>query len=214
LDWKDAGGVQVPERRPVSDRDEPLTKRRPARGRTEVADALLARARAGDRDAFDRLAVLAVPRLLGTARRLLGDPLEAEESVAEALVRAYRRLARFRMDARFETWVHRILCRVVVDRFRARARDGRRLESLRGRAGPETPSPLQRLSRREDGDRLRAAVGALPPVQRLVVVLHVWEGLALTEVAALLGTRYATAKSNLHHARLALRDRLGEEETR
>ena len=59
---------------------------------------------------------------------------------------------------------------------------------------------------------MRAAVEELPPVQRLVVVLSAWEGLSHEEIAQVLSTRYATVKSNLHHARAALRLRLGVEE--
>jgi RNA polymerase sigma-70 factor (ECF subfamily) len=179
----------------------------------EDSRALLARAQRGDRDAFDALAVRTLPRLLGTARRLGANAADAEEAVAEALFRAYRKLPRFRGDARFETWCHRILCRVVVDRFRSRGREETRRERLRRRPEPEPAvTPLARLAADEEGARLRAAVEELPELQRLVVVLHAWEGLALHDVADLLGTPYATVKSNLHHARESLRRRLGPAE--
>lgn len=168
---------------------------------------LLEAARAGDRDAFDRLAVRLMPRLLGTARRLLGDALEAEEAVASTLVRVYEALGGFRGASALATWAHRILCRVAADRLRRRTRE-------RARTGPSAPDdlpatlaadPLGRAAWREQHARVRAAVDALPEVQRLVLVLVAWEGLSLTEAAEVLAMRYPTVKSNLHHARVALR---------
>jgi RNA polymerase sigma-70 factor (ECF subfamily) len=180
-----------------------------ARPTTEAT--LLARARAGDRDAFDRLAVGAVPMLLGTARRLLREAADAEEAVAEALVRAYERLRDFREQSAFSTWTHRILCRVAADRFRREARDARLRRALaeRGPAAAEDAGALRGLAAAEERARVRAAVEELPPTQRLVLVLSAWEGLPHEEIARVLSMRYATVKSNLHHAREALRARLG-----
>ncbi len=176
------------------------------------AEDLAARARGGDRDAFERLAVRAMPMLAGTARRLLREPYAAEEAVAEALFRAFRRIDRFRGDAAFGTWVHRILCRVAVDRMRTEVRErARRLElATRARRGSlhgarPAPTALDAAALDEESRRLRQAVEALPTRQRLVIVLHVWEGLSLAETAEVLGVRYATAKSNLCHARHGLR---------
>jgi RNA polymerase sigma-70 factor (ECF subfamily) len=197
--------------RPLS--NEPTRESRRADRAEEVRR--LARARAGDRDAFDRLAVSAMPSLLGTARRLLPDALSAEEAVAEALYRAYRHLTGFRGDGRFSTWVHGILCRVAADRYRAWARDARRVEQAAARLeSPHCPSPLDALGARETEHRLRAAVERLPPNQRLVLLLVTWEGLGLAEAGRVLGMRYATAKSNLHHARRALRGLVDEETPR
>ncbi len=176
---------------------------------------LLRQARAGDREAFDRLAVRLLPRLLGTARRLLGDPLEAEEAVAATLVRAHAALAGFQGASALSTWAHRILCRLAADRLRRRARERARQspwpadEPARGGAGPD-----ETASAREQELRLRAALELLPPTQRAVLLLVAWEGLTLPETARVLGLRYATAKSNLHHARERLRRLLSAGEGR
>lgn len=192
---------------------------RRAHARRPAEADLVQRAREGSRDAFERLCVRAMPMLAGTARRLLGDPFAAEEAVAEALFRAFRHMPAFRADAQFGTWVHRILCRVAVDRFRLQSRDRARREDLLTRArqgqaaGPRARrGALERLSESEETRRIRAAVESLPTRQRLVLVLHAWEGLTLPETAEALGIRYATAKSNLCHARKALRGLLGDSE--
>ena len=176
---------------------------------------LLDRARAGDRDAFEQLVVQAMPALLGTAQRLLRHRFAAEEAVADALFRAWRHIGSFRGDSAFGTWLHRIVCRVATDRFRTAARARRHHDHLAARAERAEraqPSQEARLDAASEVARLRAAVETLPTRQRLVIVLHVWEGLSLRDTAALLGMRYATAKSNLCHARKALRLWLEEDE--
>jgi RNA polymerase sigma-70 factor (ECF subfamily) len=168
--------------------------------------ALVRAAQAGDRDAFDRLAVRLLPRLLGTAHRLLGDPVEAEEVVAAALVRVHAALPGFRGASALSTWAHRILCRLAADRVGVLQRRRERERSLPDGLGADREQePIRVASRREDARRIRRLVEALPTAQRLVLVLVAWESVPLAEAAQLLGMRYATAKSNLHHARLALR---------
>lgn len=178
--------------------------RSPEEARREAA--WVEAAQAGDRDAFDRLAVRLLPRLLGTAQRLLGDPIEAEEVVAAALVRVHAALPGFRGAAALSTWAHRILCRLAADRVGALQRRRARERSLPDEVGASREAePGVAASRREDAQRLRRLVDGLPNAQRLVLVLVAWESVPLAEAAQLLGMRYATAKSNLHHARLALR---------
>ncbi len=169
---------------------------------------LLAEARAGDRDAFDRLAVRLLPRLLGTAQRLLRDTVEAEEVVASALARVHASLGGFRGAAALSTWAHRILCRLAADRVRVLARQRLRERPLPDDLGPraEAQEPVEVASRLEQARRLRLLVDLLPTTQRLVLVLVAWEGLTLHQAAELLAMRYATVKSNMHHARLALRE--------
>ena len=160
--------------------------------------------------AWDEGVRAALPRLLGTAWRLVGDGHVAEEVVAEALFRGWRRRASFRADAHLSTWLHRIVCRVAADRFRAEGRR-RRHEAAHARrliARREPPSWVQ-PALHDELERAGALLRALPDQQRLVILLHLWEGLTLREVGATLGLRYATVKSHLHHARSALRTAAG-----
>jgi RNA polymerase sigma-70 factor (ECF subfamily) len=175
----------------------------------ETEARLLDAARGGDRDAFDRLAVRLLPRLLGTARRILGDPLEAEEAVAATLVRAHAALAGFRGASALGTWAHRILCRLATDRLRRLARVRRHERPLdHDVLSGAGDGVIDSAAVEEDRVRVRAAVEALPETQRLVLVLVAWEGLSLAEAARVLDMRYATVKSNLHHARATLKKRL------
>jgi len=191
----------------------PIAASRPRAAGNEEEARWVELARAGDRDAFDCLAVAALPTLLGSARRLLREDHAAEEAVAEALFHAFCRIASFEGRSRFGTWVHRILFRVVADRIELLARDRRRRLRLVARgAPPAPPAPVDRLAAREARARLRAATDALPPKQRLVLLLVVWEGLSLRETADVLGMRYRTVKSNLNHARRALERAVAEED--
>ncbi len=204
---------------------QPGTSRHAAEARPATLDraaarererGLLERAGRGDRDAFEALAIEAMPRLLGTATRLLGPGFAAEEAVADALFRAYRHIDRFRGGSAFSTWLHRIVCRVAADRFRELGRDRRLRDRLIERrsgggvvAATEVPSPdpLERLAARERAAEIREVAMTLPPTQRLVLLLFAWEGLSLKDIAALLTLKYATVKSHLHHARSTLRKR-------
>lgn len=191
----------------------PPTPRQPAYDEA----ALVRDAKRGDAAAFDDLARAVMPRLLGTARRLVGRGFAAEEVVADALFRAFKHMHTFRAEAGFGAWAHRILVRVVADRFRTRARDRRRRQALieetlgrtEGAAAPGRPAITQpgpeRMIHEERLEQMRAHLATLPPTQRLVLLLHAWEGMGLAQIADVLGMRYATTKSNLHHARKAFR---------
>jgi RNA polymerase sigma factor (sigma-70 family) len=94
----------------------------------------------------------------------------------------------------------------VADRIRDRVRARARRDALAERAkAPARPSTLDYMQADERGRRLRLAAEELPPTQRLVILLVVWEGLSLRDVAEVTGLRYRTVKSNLNHARNALK---------
>lgn len=172
------------------------------------------RACEGDRDAFEALAREAMPMLLGTARRLVGSGYAAEEAVAEALFRAWRRIDTFRGASGFGTWLHRILCRAVADRYRLAGRERVRRASMEAQARAGAPvagraagpaAPWREVAAQDDAARWRTLLDRLPPTQRMVLLLSAWENLSLPEISETLNLRYATVKSNLHHARRALR---------
>ena len=194
---------------------DPIAESRPHAGADHRAEAeWVDRACEGSAEAFEALARASMPMLLGTARRLAGPGYAAEEAVAEALFRAWRRIDSFRGASGFGTWLHRILVRVIADRYRTAGRARKHDQAARDRvragdavAGQPSamPSPIQELAARDDAHRWRLLLDALPHTQRLVLLLHAWENLSLAEIAETLGLRYATVKSNLHHARKAIR---------
>jgi RNA polymerase sigma-70 factor (ECF subfamily) len=172
-------------------------------------ETLVARARRGDRDAFDVLARRHVARLVGTARRLLRDATEAEDVATDALVRAHGALPRLERDAAFGPFLHRVVVRAALDRLRARRRDHSVTADLEGDIDVRARGPSEALEGRDEVERARAAVDALPEAQRVVLILYAWEGLSYREIAAVVGCSYDAVRVNAAHARRTLRERLG-----
>ena len=158
-----------------------------------------------DRAAFERLVEDNLGRLLGFAIRLCGEPDAAEDLVQEALLRASRSWRTFRGESSFQTW----LMQIVVNVFRDRLKRRRQAEPLSDRLiDGRADDPVQVASARELEERVAFFVSRLPPRQRAVVVLVVYEKLTLTQAARWMGTTPQSARTNLHHARKKLRTQL------
>jgi RNA polymerase sigma-70 factor (ECF subfamily) len=174
------------------------------RGRERATSAELTerviRARAGDRAAFDLLAVGVVDGLYRIARLVLRDTDVAEDAVQEALVRCWRDLPSLREPARFEAWLRRLLMRAITDEFR-RGRRARAAITLL-RLEPAIPDSTDDVLVREQLDR---GFGRLSVDHRAVLVLRLYLGLSIEETALTLGIPIGTAKSRLHYATEAMR---------
>jgi RNA polymerase sigma-70 factor (ECF subfamily) len=170
--------------------------------------ALVARARAGDRRAFEALVRQHADRLYAVVLRFCATDADAEEATQEAFLRAWRSLDRFRGDSLFFTWLYRI----GVNEARRIAERGPRPgtvvsveEHPVGDISDRRPGPHPRAEQRELREVLEAAVRRLPEKYRLPVVLRDIEGLSTSEAAEALGLREAAFKSRLHRGRMALR---------
>ncbi len=169
--------------------------------------ALVARAVAGDPAAERALYDAHVGRVYRVAYRLAGDDDLARDITQDVFVRAFDRLAEFRHDAAFATWLHRIALSVALnalDKVRRLRQRETPLEDDFDAAAPE---------RRADPDlraRLAAAIDALPPGYRAVFLLHDLEGYTHEEIGEALGVRPGTSKAQLFHARARLRERLAD----
>ncbi|HEU4564436.1 MAG TPA: sigma-70 family RNA polymerase sigma factor [Gemmatimonadaceae bacterium] len=162
--------------------------------------ALVLAAQQGSRDAFAQLVRLHQPRALAVARAITLTREDAEDAVQEAFLHAYRALDRFRPDQPFGAWLGRIVANAALDIGRRRkVRDADQLpETL---AHPfRDPAEVDELRR-----RLQAALARLTERQRGVLVLHDIEGFTHAEIGGMLGIPEGTARSDLHHARMALR---------
>jgi RNA polymerase sigma-70 factor (ECF subfamily) len=171
----------------------------------DAEPALVRRAASGDTGAFERLYRRHVGRVHGAILRLVGmDRSRAEELTQEAFVRAWQKLASFRHESAFSTWLHRLGVNTALMDLRGRreedATDDAMLERI---AGGEVP-----FCSAERAD-LERAVSALPPRARAVLVLHDVEGWKHEEIAAELGMAVGSSKAQLHRARGLLRRALG-----
>jgi RNA polymerase sigma-70 factor, ECF subfamily len=161
---------------------------------------LIERASTGDRDAFGSLAASSIDRLYAIAVRVVHDHDRAEDAVQSALMKAWRDLPSLRDPANFDAWLYRLLVRACYDQA------GRqRAFAASVMVVSVEPGEADGAARYADRDQLERALRRLPIEQRAVVVLHHYQGLALTEVADALGIPVGTARSRLHYALRTLR---------
>ncbi len=174
-----------------------------------VGGDLLAACRRGDRRALEELVHLTHRRVYGLAFRLTGDRHEAEDVAQEAYLRMFRGLAGFREEARFETWMHRIVTNTAFNQLRKRGRFG---ELLAEDETLDAPVPARAEEQALSRDRLERGMAVLPPGQRTVLILKDLYGLSCKEIGDELGIQEGAVKVRLHRARKRLKDFLSHEE--
>ncbi len=160
---------------------------------------LAARFRAGDREAFEEIVTLHRRCLYGIARRMLRRHEDADEAAQMAFVRAWSARARFRGDAQLRTWLTRIVLNVSKSMLSARRIEHELPEELSWADAAQT-DPGTRIDRVRLRHELRHAVAGLPPRQREVVMLKVYEGRTHREVAEILELSEGAVKAHLHQA--------------
>lgn len=170
---------------------------------------LIERARAGDSAAFERLIAAELPRVRRFARAACPRAHEADDLAQDALLKAFLALKSYRGDARFSTWLFRIVRNCMIDHVRSA--DYRRrlrqvdIESDTELALPEEEAPDAVFSRGQLRDQLWAALQSLPVEYRTAVVLFDVEGLSQEEVAEIEQVPTGTVKSRLSRGRRQLR---------
>ncbi|MFF8643004.1 RNA polymerase sigma factor [Streptomyces sp. NPDC015345] len=179
--------------------------RAPEDGAEESArreDGLLAvRAGEGDEEAFEELVRRHAPGLLRLATRLLGSRTEAEDAVQESFVSAWRKLPEFRRDARFSTWIHRIVTNRCLNVLRAR----RPAVDLEGVPEPQAPEHEASPARVAEGHAavadLSRAMAGLSPEQRVCWVLRELNGLSYESIAESVGISPEAVRGRVFRAR-------------
>ena len=166
---------------------------------------LLAAHVAGDTQAFGELVNRHAGGLWGVALRTLCNPDDAADAVQDALISAFRRASSFRGEASVRTWLHRIVVNVCIDRMR-RERVRRTVPWPESDLRAPRPDPATELATRLAVDD---ALAALPPEQRLAVVLVDVQGHPVAEAAEILQVPPGTVKSRCARARARLAALLG-----
>ena len=174
---------------------------------------LVRRAQQGDSDAFSSLFYAHKPRIYSVCLRMTNNTAEAEDLTQDAFLQVFRKLATFRGDSALSTWLYRIAVNTVLMHFRKKA--------LRQISLDEPYNQDARLVRREYGrkdDRLIGsvdrialirAIRELPAGYRTIFLLHEVEGYEHQEIAQLLDCSVGNSKSQLHKAKLRIRELLG-----
>lgn len=178
----------------------------------EGEDALVERARRGDRASFEELARRHADRLYAVVLRFVADGDEAEEVTQEAFLRAWRGIGEFEGRSRFFTWLYRI--GINEAKRRAARRPPATVVSLDDQPIPEAPdwseAPETRFAQADLRRVLEDAIRSLPIEYRMPIVLRDVEGLTTREAAQVMELGEAAFKSRLHRARLAVRRGLDE----
>lgn len=167
----------------------------------DADDAVLAAA--GDAGAFERLYHRHVARIHSLIRRMIGPDL-ADEVTQDVFVRVWQKLGSFRGEAAFGTWLHRVAINVALGRRKKLGIRRERFVDGERAIGRMTSNPKAA----ETAIDFESAMEMLPEGAQQVFVLHDMEGYKHGEIAELLGITAGTSKSQLHRARMILREHL------
>jgi RNA polymerase sigma-70 factor, ECF subfamily len=189
-----------------------LTDARKSQGdRLSEAEAI-ERAKRGDEEAFEALYHLHKRRVYSLCLRMTANTAAAEDLTQEAFLQLFRKIGTFRGESAFSTWLHRMAVNVVLMQLRKK---GLPLVSLEETMETEEESPKKepgaedaRLAGAINRIQLEQAVGDLPPGYRMVFLLHDVEGYEHNEIAEMVGCSIGNSKSQLHKARMKLRELL------
>jgi RNA polymerase sigma-70 factor (ECF subfamily) len=169
-------------------------------------------AAAGDMQAFEQLYQRHSRRVYSLCLRMTGNVSEAEDLTQEVFIQLFRKIGSFRGESAFTTWLHRLTVNQVLMHFRKRSvkleqttdEGDTPVQIVRGTENPNAMPVVDRIA-------LDKAIKQLPPGYRTVFILHDIEGHEHEEIARMLGCSVGTSKSQLHKARMKLRDLLRQQ---
>ena len=174
---------------------------------------IVRRAKGGDSDAFAALFHAHKTRIYSVCLRMTNNAASAEDFTQEAFLQVFRKIETFRGQSAFSTWLHRIAVNTVLMRLRKKSvRHVSLDEPYGGRDGAtlarEYGMQDARLAGCVDRVALASAISALPPGCRTMFLMHEIEGYEHQEIAEMLGCSVGNSKSQLHKARLRIRELL------
>jgi len=170
------------------------------------------RAKQGDAEAFEFLYNLHKRRVYSLCLRMTTNTAEAEDLTQEAFLQLFRKIGTFRGESAFSTWLHRMAVNVVLMRLRKKNLP---IVPLDDSLDTEEEAPKKELGADDqaltgsiDRMELQRSIEALPPGYRSIFVLHDVEGFEHNEIAEMVGCSIGNSKSQLHKARMKLRELL------
>ena len=204
-------GVQ-PELKSISER-KTLVKSDTAVTTVPLTSDLVKRAQEGDSEAFAALFHAHKARIYSVCLRMTNNAAEAEDLTQDAFLQVFRKISSFRGDSAFSTWLHRISVNTVLMHFRKKSlsqvsldepysnEDGSKMRREFGTRDTDLTGCVDRIS-------LARAMTELPPGYRTIFLLHEVEGYEHKEIAEMLGCSVGNSKSQLHKAKLRIRELL------
>jgi RNA polymerase sigma-70 factor (ECF subfamily) len=178
----------------------------------ETDIALARKSAAGDTAAFEELYRRHFRRVYALCLRMTGDPVRAEDLTQDVFIQLFNKIGSFRGDSAFTTWLHRMTVNLVLMHFRKRS-----TKSELTSGDDETPDQIVKGTENPNAmpivDRiaLEKAIQQLPTGYRTVFILHDVEGYEHEEIAKMMSIAVGTSKSQLHKARLKLRNYLRQQ---
>jgi len=184
-------------------------------GEMTEADAIRL-AQQGDAAAFERIYRLHSRRVYALCLRMVGNPAEAEDLAQEAFLQLFRKIQTFRGESAFSTWLHRMSVNVVLMKLRKKTLPETSLDEFtepdEENGGPkrDVGAADPRMLGSVDRVHLERAVEQLPPGYKQIFVLHDVQGYEHNEIAEIMDCSIGNSKSQLHKARMRLRELLQE----
>ncbi|QNB44867.1 sigma-70 family RNA polymerase sigma factor [Thermanaerosceptrum fracticalcis] len=180
-------------------------------------EALVARSKNGDIDAFEELVSCYERKIYNVAYRLMGNHEDANDLAQEAFFRAFQSISNFRGEASFLTWMCRIVTNLCRDELRKKYRT--QIESLDGeitlgegevkkQVASSEPGPAELYEKKELREKIQELINTLSPEFRLALVLRDIQGFTYEEIAEQLECSLGTVKSRINRARKYLKDKL------
>lgn len=175
---------------------------------------LIRRAQEGDADAFATLFHTHKTRIYSLCLRMTNNTAEAEDLTQDAFLQVFRKLSTFRGDSALSTWLYRIAVNTVLMRFRKKSLTPLSLDEPYSKNADSHPVCREygtrdgRLASCVDRVALTRAISELPDGYRTVFLLHEVEGYEHREIADFLGCSTGNSKSQLHKAKMRIRELL------
>jgi RNA polymerase sigma-70 factor (ECF subfamily) len=177
-------------------------------------------ARRGDKGAFRALVQRYQRRAFSVALGMVHDPDDARDITQEAFLKVHKNLGTFEGDARFFTWMYRIVINLCIDHLRKKRGENVEFDDARGHEEDDESGiaprrlgfdPQQALSDRELRGRIQGALAKLSAPHRAVLLMREVEGLSYQEMAESAGVSIGTIMSRLFHARKKMQKLLLDE---
>ncbi|MGE5654828.1 MAG: RNA polymerase sigma-70 factor, partial [Bacillota bacterium] len=177
-------------------------------------ERLIARCVEGDQQAFALLVSQYQTQVYNLAWRYLGEAEDAKDATQEAFIKVYHALPKYQGQAKFSTWLYRIVANTCIDYLRRRrpqfSLDAPRSDEDEGswEIASDEPSLEQQVERQELRIMVQHQVESLPPKYRMVVTLYHLQGMSYQEISQVLDLPVRTVETQLYRAKAMLRERL------
>ena len=171
---------------------------------------IIEKIQAGDQKAFSELVEQHQQYAFSLAFRILCDEEEAKDVVQDSFIKVWKNMGTYNINVKFTTWLYRIITNTAIDRMRSMKRRNQvRIDEVTGLLSKMNDGDIVvELDNRETGRLIRLIADQLPEKQRMVFLLRDIQGLETEEIVEVLKQPAESIKSNLHHARKSVREKL------